>query len=114
MDVLYTLGRATAAEIQAQLADSPSYSTVRTLLRVLEEKGHLTHTEENLRYVYLPTVPREEATRSALDRLLSTFFNGSAKQAVATLLDPGQYRLSKTELDELAKLVDKARKESQS
>ena len=112
MDVLYELERATGPEIQARLPGSPSYSTVRTILRILERKGHLRHIEEGLRYVYLPTVPRDAAKQSALQRLLRTFFDGSAKQAVAALLDPSAFSLTKEELSDLAKLVEQAKKES--
>ena len=113
MDVVYAIGRATAADIQERLPDSPSYSTVRTLLRVLEQKGHLRHTEEGLRYVYLPTVPRTEATKSALQRLVHTFFDGSARKAVAALLDPGNFQLSPDELEQLSALVEKAKQEEE-
>lgn len=109
MDLIYELNRATGPEIQSRLPDNPSYSTVRTLLRVLEEKGHLTHIEEGLRYVYLPTVPREAAQQSALQRLLQTFFAGSAKQAVAALLDPASFSLSREELDQLTQLLEQAK-----
>ncbi|HWC00925.1 MAG TPA: BlaI/MecI/CopY family transcriptional regulator, partial [Bryobacteraceae bacterium] len=87
MDILYRSGRATVAEVHAALPDRPSYSAVRAMLRVLEEKGHVRHEEQGLRYVFAPTVPREKATRSAVRHLLETFFNGSAEQAVAALLD---------------------------
>lgn len=114
MDIVYASGQATAAEIQERLADeAPSYSTVRTLLRVLEQKGHLRHSEEGLRYVYRPTVPRGEATRSALQRLVHTFFDGSARQAVAALLDPGNFKLSKEELDQLSSMLEKAKREEE-
>ncbi|MGH9721288.1 MAG: BlaI/MecI/CopY family transcriptional regulator [Bryobacteraceae bacterium] len=111
MDVLYQLGRASASEIQQRIAGAPSNSTLRTLLRVLERKGQVRHIEENLRYVYLPTVPRDTARRSALQRLLRTFFDGSAKQAAAAFLDPAAFKLSKDDLDELARMVNRARKE---
>jgi predicted transcriptional regulator len=111
LDVLFAAGRATGPEIQAQLPDAPSYSTVRTILRVLERKGYVRHTEEGLRYVYEPAIPRETARRSALRRLLHTFFDGSAQQAVAALLDPKVARISREELDQLAALIDKARQE---
>lgn len=112
MDVLYALGRATGPEIQERLPDAPSYSTVRTLLRVLEQKGHVHHVEEGLRYVYVPNVAPEEAKKSALDRVLRTFFQGSARQAVATLLDPKAFPLSAEDLDELTLLIEKARQEA--
>jgi BlaI family transcriptional regulator, penicillinase repressor len=109
MDLVYERGRATAAEITAGLPDPPSYSAVRALLRILEEKGHLRHEADKLRYVYMPTVPRDQASRSALRNLVRTFFEGSATQAVAALLD--QASLSDADLERLAQLIDEARKE---
>src|SRR5689334_14885608 len=94
MDLLYRRGRATAAEIHAALPDAPTYSAVRAKLRVLEEKGHVRHQEEALRYVYLPIVGRETARRSALRHLVSTFFEGSVEHAVAALLDISTAELS--------------------
>jgi len=111
MDVIYRSGRATAAEVLDQLADPPSYSAVRALLRVLEDKGHLRHEEDGPRYVFLPTVPRERALQSALRQLLHTFFDGSAEQAVAALLDLSSARLSDAELQRLSQLIADARKE---
>jgi predicted transcriptional regulator len=111
MDVIYRLGRATAAEVLENLPDAPSYSAVRALLRVLEDKGHVKHAEDGPRYVYLPTVPREKARRSALRQLVNTFFDGSAEQAVAALLDLSPARLSAAELDRLADVIASARKE---
>ncbi len=115
MDVIYGApeGRATAAEVLEHLADPPSYSTVRALLRVLEEKGHLRHEEDGPRYVFLPTVPRERARQSALRQLLHTFFDGSTEQAVAALLDLSstRTRLSDAELARLSQLIANARKE---
>jgi len=113
LDLLFALGRATGQEIQRALPDAPSYSTVRTILRVLERKGYVRHTEERLRYVYEPAIPREKARKSALRRLLHTFFDGSAQQAVAALLDPKVAKISREELDELADLIEKARKASE-
>src|SRR5216110_1870727 len=98
MDVIYRAGRASAAEVLDQLTDPPSYSAVRALLRVLEDKGHLRHEEDGPRYVFLPTVPRERARQSALRQLLHTFFDGSTEQAVAALLDLASARLSDAEL----------------
>ncbi len=112
MDILYTLGSASGQEVQARLSGEPSYSTVRTLLRVLETKGHVTHTAEDLRYVYRPAAPRDSARRSALNRLVHTFFEGSAKQAVAAFLDPGAYELSRTDLEELSEMIRKAKEEA--
>ena len=109
MDVLYRLGKATAAEVHAAIPDPPSYSAVRAMLRVLEEKQHIRHEAQDLRYVFTPVVTREKARRSAVRHLLDTFFEGSPEQAVATLLD--SRKLSQEELDRLAALVEKARKE---
>jgi predicted transcriptional regulator len=111
MDILFRRGRATAAEVMEELAGDPSYSTVRTQLRVLEDKGHVRHEEDGLRYVYLPVVARHTARRSALRHLVETFFDGSAEKAVAALLGGEGSRLSEEELDRIAGLVDKARKE---
>jgi predicted transcriptional regulator len=109
--VIYRAGRASAADVLEQLADPPSYSAVRALLRVLEEKGHLRHEEDGPRYVFLPTVPRERAGQSALKQLLHTFFDGSTEQAVAALLDLSSTRLSDEELGRLGRLIADARKE---
>lgn len=111
MDVIYRAGRASAAEVLDQLADPPSYSAVRALLRVLEEKGHLRHEEDGPRYVFMPTVPRERARASALRQVLHTFFDGSTEQAVAALLDLSSTKLSDAELDRLSKLIVDAKKE---
>jgi Predicted transcriptional regulator len=111
MDVLYRRGKATAAEIHESIPDPPGYSAVRAMLRVLEEKGHIRHEEKDLRYVFLPVVPREKARRSAVAHLVETFFDGSAEQAVATLLDVSGRELSKEKLDRLAALIEQARKE---
>jgi BlaI family transcriptional regulator, penicillinase repressor len=112
MDVLYKLDRATVAEVLNELVDKPSYSTVRAQLRVLEEKGHLRHEEHGLRYVYVPTLPREVARRSALRHLVETFFDGSTEKVVAALLGGEVARISSEELDRLARLIAKGRKES--
>ena len=109
MDVLYRTGRATAAEIQAELPGTPNYSTVRAQLRVLEEKGHVRHQEEGLKYVYLPIVPRTTARATALRHLVDTFFQGSAENVVASLLGGG--RVTAEELDRIAALIEKAKKE---
>jgi BlaI family penicillinase repressor len=108
MDILFARGRATGPEIQERLLDKPNYSSVRTILRVLERKGYVRHVEEGLRYVYEPTVPREAASRSALQRIIRTFFDGSAKEAVAALLDPAAFHLTEKELSELARIIDRA------
>ena len=111
MDILYRRGRATAAEVNEDLSGEPHYSTVRTQLRVLEEKGHVRHAEEGLRYVYMPAVPRRAARKSALKHLVDTFFDGSAENAVAALLGGEGARLSEAELDRIAELIAKAKKE---
>lgn len=109
MDVLYKLGRASAAEIRERLDGAPTDSTVRTQLRVLEGKGHVRHEEHGLRYVYLPTVPRHSARRSALRHLVDTFFEGSSAKAVAALLGGEAARVSEEELDRIAQLIAEAR-----
>jgi BlaI family transcriptional regulator, penicillinase repressor len=111
MDILFRQGRATVAQVREALPDAPGYSAVRALLRILEEKGHVRHEAEDLRYVYMPTAAREKAARSAVRRLVDTFFNGSAEKAVAALLDESAAQLSPGELDRLARLIEKARKE---
>src|SRR5882724_3765872 len=111
MDVLYRRARATAAEVQQQMNDPPSYSAVRAMLRVLEDKGHVRHQAEGLKYVYLPVVAREKAKRSAVKHMMETFFNGSPEQLVAALLDGGSTRLTPEELDRMAQMIDRARKE---
>ena len=111
MDALYRRGRATAAEVMRDLPGTPSYSTVRTQLRVLEEKGHITHAEDGPRYVYAPAVPRRAARRSALRHLVETFFDGSAENLVAAILGNEASKLSDEELDRIAGLVDTARRE---
>lgn len=111
MDILYRRGPASAAEIREGLPNPPSYSAVRAMLRVLEEKGHVKHEEQALRYVYSPTLPREKAKSSALKHMLDTFFDGSAGQAAAALLDVSAASLSPQELDRLSQLIEKARKE---
>lgn len=111
MDALHQHGRATAAEVQAVLPDPPSYSAVRALLRILETKGHIKHLKEGARYVYKPCVSQEAARRSALKRLVSTFFAGSVTQAVAGLLEQAETRLSESELKRLEEMIDQARKE---
>jgi len=113
MDVLYKLERATVGHVLAKLADKPSYSTVRAQLRVLEEKGHVRHEEQGLRYVYIPAVPRDVARRSALRHLVETFFEGSTEKTVATLLGGEISRISSEELDRLSRLIAKSRKEGQ-
>jgi predicted transcriptional regulator len=110
IDILYAQGRATAAEVQAALPDPPSYSAVRAMLRILEEKGHVRHEQDGPRYVYVPMVARDNAKRSALRHMLRTFFDGSAEQAISALLDDSSTRLSDAELDRLARLINQARR----
>jgi predicted transcriptional regulator len=112
MDILYRRGRVTAAEVMSELSGEPNYSTVRTQLRVLEEKGQVRHEEEGLRYVYSPAVPRRMARKSALRHLVDTFFDGSAEQVVGALLGGEGSRVSDDELARIADLVAKAKKES--
>lgn len=111
MDIVYRFERATAQEVRENLPDPPSYSAVRALLRVLEEKGHLEHVQEGPRYVYLPTVPRETARKSAMKRLVRTFFDDSAEKAVAALLSMSSSELSEGELERLGELIDEAQVE---
>jgi predicted transcriptional regulator len=110
MEIVYRRGEATAAEIQAELPGEPTYSTVRALLRVLEDKQHLRHREQGPRYVYAPTVSRAQARSGALTRLVDVFFDGSAAQAASALLSSSQAKLTRNELDELAALIAAARK----
>jgi predicted transcriptional regulator len=111
MDILYRRGRATAAEVMEELPDPPTYSAVRAALRLLEDRGHITHEQEGQRYVYLPAVPREQVRTSALKHVVRTFFNGSAEQVVNTLVN--ETKLSPGELDRLARLIEDARKEDE-
>ena len=112
MDVLYRQGRATAAEVQAELPDPPSYSAVRAMLRILEEKGHTRHEQDGPRYVYVPTLTRSKAKRSALKHLLDTFFEGSAEQVVVALLEVSGDELTDADLSKLRRLIDSARNEA--
>lgn len=109
MDVLYARASATASEVREALPDPPSYSAVRALLRILVEKGHARHEQDGARYVYYPVVSRDRARRSALRRLVSTFFEGSAAQAAAALI--GSESLSRDDLERLSSLIEKARRE---
>jgi predicted transcriptional regulator len=111
MDVLHRRGRATAAEVQAELPEAPSYSAVRALLRILETKGHVRHHEDGPRYVFEPVVARAAERKSALKHLVRTFFDGSITDAVQALIDTSDTKLSKAELDELARRIAAARKE---
>jgi predicted transcriptional regulator len=111
MDVLWAHGKLTVAEVHAKLPDPPSYSAVRAMLRILEEKGHLRHDEDGLRYVYYPVMARERARTSAVRHLLQTFFAGSTEQAVAALIDESAGRISDDELERIAGLIEKAKRE---
>jgi len=110
MDILYRRRRASAGEVMADLPGEPSYSTVRTQLRVLEEKGHVRHEEQGLRYVYMAARPRAAAGKSALKHLVETFFDGSAEKTVAALVGGETARMSEEELDRIGELIEKARK----
>jgi predicted transcriptional regulator len=114
MDILYQRGKASANEVREGMEDAPSYSAVRAMLRVLEEKGHIRHQAEGLKYVYLPTVGREKAKRSAVKHVMETFFNGSPEQIVAALLDVASTRLTREELDRMSEMIENAKKEGQS
>ena len=109
MDILFRLGRAAASVVREELPGDPSLSTVRTQLRILEEKGHVRHKEEGLRYVYRPVTPRRTARRSSLRHLVETFFDGSAEQAVAALLGGEARHLTEPELDRIARIVSDAK-----
>jgi predicted transcriptional regulator len=109
MDVVYRVGKASVSDVLERLPDPPSYSAVRALMRILEEKGHLSHEQDGPRYVYLPTVPRDAAQASALSHLVRTFFGGSAEAAVAALLDLPEHGMNEGELDRLSRLIEEAR-----
>lgn len=111
MEIVYQRGRATVAEVLEDLPDPPSYSAVRALLRILEEKGHLKHEHDGPRYVYIPTVPRAQARDSAMKRLVRTFFDGSPEKAAAAFLDMSAAQLSDEDLDRLAEMIEQARRE---
>lgn len=111
MDILYRLGRASAHEVLDNLAEPPSYSAVRALLRLLEERGHVKHVMDGTRYVYSPAVAKGDARKKALAHVVSTFFGGSVEQAVLTLVESSRSKLSAGELDRLAAIVEQARKE---
>ena len=111
MDILFRRGRATAAEVMEELPGEPSYSTVRTQLRVLEEKGHVRHEEDGVRFIYAPAVTRQSARKSALRHLVETFFDGSPEKAVAALLGGEGAKLTDDQLERIASMIDKARKE---
>ncbi len=111
MEILYQRGKAAASEVREAMADAPGYSAVRAMLRVLEEKGHVKHQAEGLKYVYVPTMAREKAKRSAVKHVLDTFFGGSPEQIVAALLDVSSTRLTREELDRMSEMIERAKKE---
>ncbi|HEX8691372.1 MAG TPA: BlaI/MecI/CopY family transcriptional regulator [Longimicrobium sp.] len=111
MDVVYRLGQASVGDVLERLPDPPSYSAVRALMRILEEKGHLKHEQDGPRYVYLPTVPADAAQQSALSHLVRTFFGGSTEAAVAALLELPEHGMSGDELERLSRLIEDARKQ---
>lgn len=111
MDVIYRKGEASAAEVLAEIPEPPSYSAVRAMLRVLEEKGHVKHIEKGLRYVFKPTVARDKARQSALKQMLETFFDNSREMAVAALLKDNDVKLSDDQLDRLSQMIEKAKEE---
>jgi predicted transcriptional regulator len=111
MDILYRRGRATAAEVLGDLAEPPSYSAVRALLRILEEHGHARHVQDGPRYVYVPAVPRSDARKSAIAHVVKTFFDGSVEDAVVALVESSRSKLSRRELERLSQLIENAKKE---
>ena len=111
MEILYQRGKASASEVREAMGDAPGYSAVRALLRVLEDKGHVKHQAEGLRYVYMPTVARDKAKRAAVKHVLETFFKGSPEQVVAALLDVSSPALTRDELDRMAEMIEKAKQE---
>lgn len=111
MEILYQRGKGSANDVREAMPDAPGYSAVRAMLRVLEEKGHVKHENEGLKYVYVPTVNRDKAKRSAVKHLVETFFRDSPEQVVAALLDVSSKKLTNRELDRMAEMIDKAKKE---
>jgi predicted transcriptional regulator len=111
MNIIYAKGRATATEIHAALPDPPTFSATRAIIRTLEEKGHIRHEEQGLKYIYLPVVPADKARRSALSNVVATFFQGSPSRLLATLLDSSTSKISDEELRELEELIRRARQE---
>jgi BlaI family transcriptional regulator, penicillinase repressor len=111
LDALYRAGRATCAEVQRAMTDPPSYSAVRTFLRILEDKKIVRHEQDGARYVYIPVVKKEQASRSALRHVLNTFFGGSATQAISALLDEDSRNLSEEDWQRLSVMIKQARKE---
>jgi predicted transcriptional regulator len=111
MDILYQRGKASASEVREAMEAAPGYSAVRAMLRILEEKGHVKHQAEGLKYVYVPVVERDKAKRSAVKHVMETFFNGSAEQIVAALLDVSSTRLTREELDRMSEMIEAAKRE---
>jgi predicted transcriptional regulator len=111
MNIIFARGQATATEVLEAMAEPPSYSAVRATLRILEQKGHLKHQHDGARYIYVPTLARDKVRLSALDQLLTTFFDGSAATVVATLIEKQKGKLTTDELDQLSALIDEARRE---
>lgn len=111
MDIIYQRGQATAAEVQENMPNPPSYSAVRAMLRLLEEKGYLRHEQDGQKYVFKPTLAREKARKSALKQMLETFFDGSTEQAMAALLNLSKSKLSEDELDRLSRMIETAKRE---
>ena len=111
MNILYARGRATAVDIHEALADPPTFSATRAIIRTLEEKGHIRHEEQGLRYIYSPVVPAEKAKRSALASVVSTFFGGSPSRVMATLLEGSNAKITDEELTELEQLIRRAKKD---
>lgn len=112
LEILYQREKASAQEVREALPEGPGYSAVRALLRILEEKGHIRHEEEGGKYIYLPVISRTKARKSALTRVVDTFFEGSAEQVMAALLDPASRKLTPSELDRIAQLIEQARKDT--
>ena len=113
MEVIYELGEASAKDVQARLPDAPGYSAIRATMNKLEDKAFLSHREQDLKYIYFPTIEHDQARSTALQRLLKTFFSGSAKQAMSTLLDLSLDEVSDKELQEMQAMINKARKQRQ-
>src|SRR2546421_646161 len=111
MEILYQHGKASASDVRGAMEDAPSYSAVRAMLRILEEKGHVKHQAEGLKYVYVPVITRDKAKRSAVKHLMDTFFSDSPEQVVAALLDISAKRLTRPELDRMAEMIEKAKQE---
>jgi predicted transcriptional regulator len=114
MDILYQRGKASASDVRESMEDAPSYSAVRAMLRILEEKGHIKHQADGAKYIFMPSVARDKAKRSAVKHVMETFFNGSPEQIVAALLDVASTRLTAAELDRMSAMIERAKKEGES